>query len=399
MAEFSPLPPIAVVRLRDFLTLRGWGGWRSLPTRPSTAAAFLGGYTIDNVNKGPALETAQNWRAAGTIWTDGSRLDSGAVGAACAWQTSEGWDLEGRHFHLGTNKEVFGAEVYAIYQALRIFEERHQSGRKYTIFSDFQPTIRRALSDALGPGQQWARAIIETATRLISQGNEVLTLWVPTLTGVRGNEVVDGMTKEAVAGLTYGIPDRVRWQASLPHLSRRVTERWSEDTSRWIRDHVRPERHYVTPGGPGFRKRAMRRVRKPVAQRYYQLLPGHAATGSFLQDRMTGPQRLEAEECWWCSCGKRQWRHHLFAECQAWAPQIRELWQRVGKDCVWEHLRAPALRWLWKGDAVGAAVEFLENTRVGSRASAEMMRARLDEDRDGDVVPGQGSEDDGPGLS
>ena len=41
-----------------------------------------GGYTIDD--KGPAFETAQNWRAAGTIWADGSRLDSGAVGVACA---------------------------------------------------------------------------------------------------------------------------------------------------------------------------------------------------------------------------------------------------------------------------------------------------------------------------
>ena len=39
-------------------------------------------YTIDD--KGPAFETAQNWRAAGTIWIDGSRLDSGAVGVACA---------------------------------------------------------------------------------------------------------------------------------------------------------------------------------------------------------------------------------------------------------------------------------------------------------------------------
>ena len=34
------------------------------------------------------------------------------------------------------------------------------------------------------------------------------------------------------AGQIYGVPDQVRWQASLPHLSRRATERRSEDTSR-----------------------------------------------------------------------------------------------------------------------------------------------------------------------
>ena len=129
---------------------------------------FPGGFTIDG--KGPAKETAQNWRRAGTIWTDGSRLDSGAIGAACAWQSEGEW--MGRRFHLGTNKEVFDAEVYAIYQALKIFEERQQAGRKYTVFSDCQPAIRRALSDVLGPGQQWARAIIEVATRLISCNND-----------------------------------------------------------------------------------------------------------------------------------------------------------------------------------------------------------------------------------
>ena len=69
----------------------------------------------------------------------------------------------------------------------------------------------------------------------------------------------------------------------------------------------------------------------------------------------------------------------------------------MGKDCEWEHPRAPALRWLWNDDAVGAVVEFLENTRVGSRASAELARARVDEDRDGEEIPGQESKEDRPG--
>ena len=62
-----------------------------------------------------------------------------------------------------------------------------------------------------------------------------------------------------------------------------------------------------------------------------------------------------------------------------------------------EHPRAPALRWLWEGDAVGAVVEFLEGTRVGSRASAERARGRVDEDRDGLETLGQESEADGTG--
>ena len=93
---------------------------------------------------------------------------------------------------------------------------------------------------------------------------------------------------------------------------------------------------------------------------------------------MTGPQRLETDECWWCNCGKRQSRHHLFTEYRAWAPQIRALWERVGKDCRWEHPRAPSMRWVWKEDATEAVIEFLEDTPVGSKSSG-MARAKLDD--------------------
>ena len=79
------------------------------------------------------------------------------------------------------------------------------------VFSNCQPAIRRALSDALGPCQQWARAIIDLATGLISRGNEVLILWVPAHVGVESNEVADVMAMEAAAGQIYGVPDQVRW--------------------------------------------------------------------------------------------------------------------------------------------------------------------------------------------
>ena len=154
-------------------------------------------------------------------------------------------------------------------------------------------------------------------------------------------------------------------------------------TSQWIRDHVRSERRYLPPGGTGIRKRIMRRVRKATAQRYYQLLTGHAAIGSFLHDRMAEPQRLDLDRCWWCSSGARQSRHYLFIKCRAWALQIRMLWRGIGEDRHWERPRAPALRRLWREEATEAVLKFLESTRVGCRASAETTKLRMDEDRGG----------------
>ena len=132
------------------------------------------------------------------IWTEGPRPGSGKVGAACAWGTREDWT--GRRFHLGNNKEVFVAEVLAIYQALRIFRERQEPGRKYTVSSNSQSAIRRALSDALEPNQQWARANIEVPLRLWPGTMRSHPPRVPAHSELAGNEVADGLAKEVAEG-------------------------------------------------------------------------------------------------------------------------------------------------------------------------------------------------------
>ena len=148
--------------------------------------------------------------------------------AACFWQSKNHEGLTGRRYHLGDNKEVFDAEAFV---ALRIIEEQGQSGQRYTVFSDCQPAIQRTLSDQLGPDQQWARAIFEVTSRLVAAGNEIDIRWVPANRGVRGNEVADGMAKEAAENRAHSVPDEVRWQTSLQHLTRRATERRTTATS------------------------------------------------------------------------------------------------------------------------------------------------------------------------
>ena len=107
--------------------------------------------------------------------------------------------------------------------------------------------IGRALTDSLGPGQQWERAIIEVAGRAMANNNHIWICWVPAHRGAQGNEMVDRMAKEAVSGQSDEVPDQVRWQSSPPHLARRATERRTTATAQRIRDYVRPERRYHPP--------------------------------------------------------------------------------------------------------------------------------------------------------
>ena len=98
-----------------------------------TLREFQGEVIVDS--KEEALRTAQEWAdQERAVWTDGSRLDNGRVGAAWAWLQSGEWKEHG--IFLGTNKEAFDAEVYAIGEAANLLDERGETGQSYVIFSD-----------------------------------------------------------------------------------------------------------------------------------------------------------------------------------------------------------------------------------------------------------------------
>ena len=131
-----------------------------------------------------------------------------------------------------------------------------------------------------------------------------------------------------------------------------------------------------------------------MAGRYYQLLSGHATIRSSLHERITGALCLESSECRWCGSCKRESRHHLFTECQAWAPQFRRLWEGVGKDCGWKHPKAPAVRKLWREGATEVVLEFLTEASVGKRLPVARAH-RAEEAGEGEVSRGEEA-DPGP---
>jgi hypothetical protein len=200
------------------------------------------------------------------------------VGAACVWRTQEGWT--GRRFHLGTTRRCSTPRSSPSTRHSAI-EQRQERGRQYTVFVDSTSAITRVRDDDLGPGQRFAVAAIEVCSRIIANDNSVTIRWVPAHSGATGNEVADRYAKSAATGEepVEAIPEGYAAETSLSHMTRVATEARSKETREWITAHVRPERRYRPPPGRGLRRPPLRRARKTLAGRYYQLLIGACGDG------------------------------------------------------------------------------------------------------------------------
>lgn len=184
---------------------------------------------------------------------------------------------------------------------------------RQTIFCDKRfrkAAINWVKSDAIGPGQHLARSVVGVCSRIVSQGNEVIILWVSAHPGVAGNGAADQLAKEAAGGR----PTTCQTSTGRRPVSRTYPESQPRIDPALPRSGSPPmssRSEGTSPRGTGLRGKQLRRTRKSLASRYYQLLMGHAAIGSFLHERVVGPQRAELNECWWCNSGRRQLRHHL----------------------------------------------------------------------------------------
>ena len=183
-----------------------------------------------------------------TVWTDGSRLESGEVGVALAFWRDREWARRGTF--LGKDKEVFDAEVFAIMQTVRLLDERNESGRDYTIFSDAQAAIARVLHDRCGPAQAPVRAVIAAIGDLCGRGNTLNIRWTPSHEGVEGNERADETAKSAAEGREERAELGYLRGTSLSHLMRKTAEERADATREWVRGHVgRRHRYRAPPGG------------------------------------------------------------------------------------------------------------------------------------------------------
>ena len=155
------------------------------------------------------------------------------MGAAVAFRRGREWVSRGTY--LGRNKEVFGAEVFAILQAIRLLNERDETGGEYTVFLDAQTATARVQHDRCGPAQALARAVISVTDDTYERGNTLSLRWTPPHVGVGGNGRVDGAAEEVAGGEGGGAESEYLREVSLACPMRKTTEERLEATKEWVR--------------------------------------------------------------------------------------------------------------------------------------------------------------------
>ena len=127
-----------ILSRRETVEVQSWEEFRSLRGRVLVES------------KEGALRMAREWQdLSGTVPTGGSRLESGRMRAELAFWENSRWARRGTY--LGTDKEVFDVEVFAILRATQLLNERGKSEQSYTVFSDSQAAISRIQHDRCGP--------------------------------------------------------------------------------------------------------------------------------------------------------------------------------------------------------------------------------------------------------
>jgi ribonuclease HI len=355
-----------------------------------TRSSLKGRVIIEDA--GSAKATAEAWTIdrGRAVFTDGSKGEDGWTGCAAVWRNGEGgW--QGRKIFMGRNKEVFDAELYAIWLGLKATRD-HQGEwaavgpKSITIFTDSQAALKRMKNDDPGPGQWLARRILRTERQLRQAGWTTEFRWIPGHKGVEGNEVADRWAKEgAGASSAERLPRKEESITTLAHVARGVTEtKWHEHLA-WVKERCHGKRYYHLKESQRTDPVASR-ARKAVASRFYQFRMGKARIGPYLA--MVG--QAENDKCWWCGSGASQTREHLFKYCGRWKDQRVTMWRDIGKATRtgWKRtIRNTSMAQLFGDERCTPAIlEFLAQTEVGTtgRLRARRLWGESDSETDGD---------------
>nr|KAG5698173.1 hypothetical protein BaRGS_030536 [Batillaria attramentaria] len=127
------------------------------------------------------------------IYTDGSVLDSGEVG--CAFVIP---DLGiTRRYKLNAGLSIFSAEMYAILMACTFVNDMPNPPLGVVILSDSKSSLQALERGGTTNRSDVQSEILFLAHQIITKGTILALMWLPSHSGIRGNELADRAARDA----------------------------------------------------------------------------------------------------------------------------------------------------------------------------------------------------------
>jgi len=156
------------------------------------------------------------------VYSDGSQSERGYNGAGLFLTNSSFSAQESMAWNLGQECEVYDAELFAIYKALEIGNQRSQASTSdLWIFSDSQAALKGLKAGQNRANHTLYQKIYKIAETIDKKGIKIHISWVPGHLGIYGNEKAD---KSAKYGANWVEPS-FELGLSVSFLSRKLKER------------------------------------------------------------------------------------------------------------------------------------------------------------------------------
>jgi ribonuclease HI len=296
------------------------------------------------------------------FYTDGSLLE-GKAGAGIHASRADETIHESKHY-LGTETEVFDAELYGIMKAAEtaVTLTRDNKTTDVWIFCDNQSAVRRMADKRPFPGQEYVLKTHSSAEILAKREIKTHIHWVPGHVNVKGNERADQLAKQGTEG------KRIPRDASTSITFLRRANKEQQMTA-WLNRwptmkkgrsyHGRPARNIHTT----LRHHPSRKLVATIIQ----MRTGHGYNKQYLS--RIPSTNIDSPKC---TCGYRtQTPQHLLLDCSIY---------RTQRDQLKKQLKPLRLTWqtaMHTGKGLQGVMKFLEDTGVGTRTW--MLGPRLEE--------------------
>jgi len=244
------------------------------------------------------------------VYSDGSQSERGCNGSGIFIANSDFSKQDSKAWNLGKECEVYDAEIFAIYKALEIGNDRVDiETLDIWVFSDSQAVLK-----GLAKGQNRANRalygkIYNIAKNIREKGVNIHLEWVPGHEGIYGNEKADQAAKH---GADWVEPTPNAIGTSISFLNRKLREEVLSDWSRlWQSQRTNQGKDYKQFDMKPRLKVNQRKLKKQTWSTMVQLKLAHGYFRSYLS-RLP---EYDSKICPNCDSNQNETPHHVILDC------------------------------------------------------------------------------------